>query len=351
MTEFPADSSTLLELKNLRVVFPLDEGNVVAVEDVSLELRRGEVLGMVGESGCGKSVTAQAIMRIIPTPGKIEKGEILFVRTNDEIVNIANLNPNGREIRSICGKEIAMIFQEPMNSFSPLYTIGNQLMEAVLLHQKVSKSEARRIVTELLERVGIPNAEQRIGNYPFEFSGGMRQRAMIAMALCNNPSLLIADEPTTALDVTIQAQILQLMRNLQKETGASIIFITHNLGVVAQIANRIAIMYLGQVVEEGSVRDIFNDPKHPYTANLLRAIPTIGKTSGKRLISIQGSVPSPFERPPGCAFHPRCEKFIPGVCDVETPQNLKVGEMHLVRCHLYHNPSTPMVRKSDGREL
>jgi peptide/nickel transport system ATP-binding protein len=351
MTEFPADHSTLLELKNLKVIFPLDEGNVIAVEDVSLELRRGEVLGVVGESGCGKSVTAQAIMRIIPTPGKIESGDILFVRTNDEIVNISQLNPNGREIRSICGKEMAMIFQEPMNSFSPLYTIGNQLMEAVLLHQKVPKEKARQIVVKLLERVGISNAERRLGNYPFEFSGGMRQRAMIAMALCNNPSLLIADEPTTALDVTIQAQILQLMRDLQRETGTSIIFITHNLGVVAQIANRIAIMYLGQVVEEGTVRNIFKDPKHPYTANLLRAIPTIGKTSGKRLISIQGSVPSPFERPKGCAFHPRCEKFISGVCDVEAPKNLAVGEEHRVRCHLYNNIGTPVFRKSNGQEL
>jgi oligopeptide/dipeptide ABC transporter ATP-binding protein len=342
---------TLLRVQGLCTYFYTEEGLVKAVDGIDFELKRGETLGIVGESGCGKSVTALSIMQLIRPPrGKIAGGTIEYFR-GDEIVEITKLGMQSSEMRSIRGKEIAMIFQEPMNSFSPLYTIGNQLMEAVLLHQKVSKSEARRIVTELLERVGIPNAEQRIGNYPFEFSGGMRQRAMIAMALCNNPSLLIADEPTTALDVTIQAQILQLMRNLQKETGASIIFITHNLGVVAQIANRIAIMYLGQVVEEGSVRDIFNDPKHPYTANLLRAIPTIGKTSGKRLISIQGSVPSPFERPPGCAFHPRCEKFIPGVCDVETPQNLKVGEMHLVRCHLYHNPSTPMVRKSDGREL
>jgi peptide/nickel transport system ATP-binding protein len=209
------------------------------------------------------------------------------------------------------------------------------MIEAVLLHQKISKSAARELVIRMLEKVGIPNAARRIDNYPFEFSGGMRQRAMIAMALSNDPSLLIADEPTTALDVTIQAQILQLMRNLQAETGTSIIFITHNLGVVAQIANRIAIMYLGLVVEEGTVRDIFHSPKHPYTVNLLRAIPTIGKTTGKRLVSIQGNVPSPFERPAGCPFHPRCEHAIPGRCDVEIPGMTQVGALHRVRCLLY----------------
>lgn len=334
MTTNP-DSRLLLDVKNLQVVFPLDEGNVVAVEDVDFNLHCGEVLGVVGESGCGKSVTAQAIMRIIPTPGRIEKGEILLTRPDGHVVDLAKLKSTSKEIREIRGKEIAMIFQEPMNSFSPLYTIGNQLTEAILLHQKISKEDARDLAIKMLEKVGIPNAARRIDNYPFEFSGGMRQRAMIAQALSNNPSLLVADEPTTALDVTIQAQILQLMRNLQKETGTSIIFITHNLGVVAQIANRIAIMYLGQVVEEGPVRDIFYDPRHPYTQNLLRAVPTIGKTTGKRLVSIKGSVPSPFERPAGCPFHPRCEKAIQGRCDQDAPQMIQINEQHRVRCLQY----------------
>lgn len=330
------DSPMLLDVKNLQVVFSLDEGQVTAVEDVNFNLRRGEVLGVVGESGCGKSVTAQAIMRIIPTPGRIEQGEILLTRSGGKVVDLARLKPTSKEIREIRGKEIAMIFQEPMNSFSPLYTIGNQLTEAILLHQKISKQAARELAIKMLEKVGIPNAAKRIDNYPFEFSGGMRQRAMIAQALSNDPSLLVADEPTTALDVTIQAQILHLMRQLQEETGTSIVFITHNLGVVAQIADRIAIMYLGQIVEEGAVRDIFYDPRHPYTQNLLRAVPTIGKTTGKRLVSIQGSVPSPFERPSGCPFHPRCEKVSMGRCDQEAPQMIQVGERHRVRCLQYY---------------
>ena len=328
-------NSQLLEVNHLKVAFPLDEGVVTAVEDVSFNMRRGEVLGVVGESGCGKSVTAQAIMRILPTPGRIEQGEILLHRPDGSITDVAKLSQTSKAIRQVRGKEMAMIFQEPMNSFSHLYTIGNQMIEAVRLHQKIKESEARALVIRMLEKVGIPNAARRIDNYPFEFSGGMRQRAMIAQALCNNPSLLIADEPTTALDVTIQAQILQLMRDLQKEMGTSIIFITHNLGVVAQIANRVAIMYLGLVVEEGSVRDIFNHPMHPYTANLLRAIPTIGKTTGKRLVSIQGNVPSPFERPTGCPFHPRCDRAMPGRCDVEIPEMKPMGEQHRVRCLLY----------------
>lgn len=322
----------LLDVKNLKVSFQMDEGRVTAVEDISFQLFKGEVLGVVGESGCGKSVTAQAIMQIIPSPGFIENGNILLHRTEGQVVDIARLKPSASEIREIRGKEIAMIFQEPMNSFSPIYTIGNQIIEAILLHQKISKKEARQLAIGMLQKVSIPNAERRIDNYPFEFSGGMRQRAMIAQALCNNPSLLIADEPTTALDVTIQAQILQLMRDLQRDTGTSIIFITHNLGVVAQIATRIAIMYLGLVVEIGTVREIFYDPKHPYTTNLLRAIPTIGKNSGKRLVSIQGSVPSPFERPQGCPFHPRCEKMIPGRCDIEHPEMTQVSAEHFVRC-------------------
>jgi len=328
------DNNTLLEVKELWVSFPLDEGLVQALHGVSLSIKTGKVLGVVGESGCGKTVTAQSIMRIIPRPGRIDTGQILLHRSNG-VIDLAQLNPAGEEICQIRGKEIAMVFQEPMSSFSPVHTIGNQIIEAILLHQRVGKKEARARAIELLDRVGIPNASKRIDDYPFEFSGGMRQRAMIAMALSCNPALLIADEPTTALDVTIQAQILELMRDLQREFGMAIMFITHNLGVIAQIADEVAIMYLGKVVEEGSVREIFHNPKHPYTFNLLRAIPRIGKTSGQRLFSIRGGVPGPFERPRGCAFHPRCDEILPGRCDVDDPPVIQLDKDHKVRCFLY----------------
>jgi peptide/nickel transport system ATP-binding protein len=336
------ENDLLLEVRDLRVSFPLDEGVVRALDGASLSIKHGKVLGLVGESGCGKTVTAQSIMRIVPRPGRIDAGQILLYRFRGsseggmiEEIDLAQLNPTGRQIRNIRGKEIAMIFQEPMSSFSPLHTIGNQVMEVVLLHQRVGKQEARARVIEMLDRVGIPNVARRIDDYPFEFSGGMRQRAMIAMALSCNPSLLIADEPTTALDVTIQAQILDLMRDLQQEIGMAIMFITHNLGVIAQIADEVAIMYLGKVVEEGPVREIFHNPKHPYTFNLLRAIPHIGRTSGQRLFSIRGGVPGPFERPRGCAFHLRCDEMMPGRCDMDVPTVTQLGNGHSVRCFLY----------------
>lgn len=330
-----AENQRLLEIHGLNVEFPLDEGTITAVKDVTFQLNRGEVLGVVGESGCGKSVTAQAIMRIIPSPGKIIQGEMKFYCSNGKVVDLARLNPRGKEIQQIRGKDIAMIFQEPMSSFSPLYTIGNQIIEAILLHQEISKAAARNRAIEMLDRVGITDPSHRVDSYPFELSGGMRQRAMIAMAMSNNPSLLLADEPTTALDVTIQAQILDLMRKLQEDMGTSTIFITHNLGVIAQMADRIAIMYLGRIIETGTVKEIFHHPKHPYTVNLLRAIPTIGKTSGQRLISIQGNIPSPYEWPAGCAFHPRCEKKIHGKCDAQEPSITSISANHEVRCLLY----------------
>jgi peptide/nickel transport system ATP-binding protein len=335
----------LLEIKGLRVGFPLDEGNVQAVENVSLSLRRGEVLGVVGESGCGKTVTAQSVLRIIPPPGRIEAGQILFRPAGTPLavdangaVDLAQLPPTGRQIREIRGKHIAMIFQEPMSSFSPVHTIGSQIMEAILLHQTVSKAEARSLTIELLRLVGISGADQRVDNYPHQFSGGMRQRAMIAMALSCKPALLIADEPTTALDVTIQAQILELIRGLQKRLGMAVMFITHNLGVIAQIADTVAIMYLGQVVEYGPVREILRNPQHPYTADLLRAVPQLGKTMGQRLVAIEGSIPSPFTRLPGCPFHPRCSRFIAGRCDQAMPSVTSVAEGHTVRCFL-HEPA------------
>ena len=335
------DNNVLLEIKDLRVSFPLDEGMVRAVEGVNLTVRRGEVLGVVGESGCGKSITAHSILRIIPHPGRIDSGQILFhapsqSSTNGNgVVDLAQLNTTGSAIRDIRGKDIAMIFQEPMSSFSPVHTIGSQIMEAILLHQDVTNEEARQKTIELLRLVGISGAEQRVDSYPHQFSGGMRQRAMIAMALSCNPSLLIADEPTTALDVTIQAQILELMRGLQKRLGMAIMFITHNLGVIAQIADTVAIMYLGQVVEYGPVREILRNPKHPYTVDLLRAVPRLGKTAGQRLVAIEGSIPSPFERPSGCPFHTRCSRMMPGRCEVHMPAITHLDDQHTVRCLLY----------------
>jgi peptide/nickel transport system ATP-binding protein len=335
------DNNLLLEIKDLRVSFPLDEGTVRAVEGVDLTMRRGEVLGVVGESGCGKSITAHSILRIIPQPGRIDAGQILFHPSgksdaNEEgVVDLASLNPTGSEIRKIRGKDIAMIFQEPMSSFSPVHTIGDQVSEAILLHQTVTKEKAREMTIELLRLVGIPSAAERVDNFPHQFSGGMRQRAMIAMALSCNPALLIADEPTTALDVTIQAQILDLMRGLQKRLGMAIMFITHNLGVIAQIADTVAIMYLGQVVEYGPVREILRNPKHPYTVDLLRAVPRLGKTAGQRLVAIEGSIPSPFQRPSGCPFHPRCSRAMAGRCEVHMPAVTQLDDQHTVRCLLY----------------
>ena len=336
------NNEVLLEIKDLKISFPLDEGVVRAVEGVSLTVRRGEVLGVVGESGCGKTVTAQSILRIIPSPGRIDSGEILFHRPSasdssngHHLVDIAKVSSTGREIREIRGQDIAMIFQEPMSSFSPVHTIGSQIIEAILLHQSVTPEQARQQAIELLRLVGISGAEQRVDNYPHQFSGGMRQRAMIAVALSCNPSLLIADEPTTALDVTIQAQILDLMRDLQKRLGMAVMFITHNLGVIAQIADTIAIMYLGQVVEYGPVREILRNPKHPYTVDLLRAVPRLGKTAGQRLVAIEGSIPSPFQRPSGCPFHPRCSRAMEGRCEVHMPALTQLDEQHSVRCLLY----------------
>src|SRR5512138_1916202 len=333
------NNEVLLEIKDLKISFPLDEGVVRAVEGVNLTMRRGEVLGVVGESGCGKTVTAQSVLRIIPSPGVIDSGQILFhplgASNGHSTVDIAKVNPTGREIRDIRGKDIAMIFQEPMSSFSPVHTIGSQIMEAILLHQDVTKEKAREMTIELLRLVGISGAADRVDNFPHQFSGGMRQRAMIAMALSCNPALLIADEPTTALDVTIQAQILDLMRGLQKRLGMAVMFITHNLGVIAQIADTVAIMYLGQVVEHGPVREILRNPKHPYTVDLLRAVPRLGKTAGQRLVAIEGSIPSPFQRPTGCPFHPRCTRAMAGRCEVIMPAVTQVNDQHTVRCLLY----------------
>ena len=321
----------LLEIKNLKTHFYTDDGVVRAVDGVSFSVGRGETLGVVGESGCGKSITAFSTMRLIPEPpGKIVGGQILFHPNGTAPFDLTKLHPRGQEMRDIRGNDIAMIFQEPMTSLSPVHTIGNQIGEAIELHQGVDKDEARARSEETLRKVRLPRPDRQLDAYPHELSGGMRQRAMIAMALSCNPSLLIADEPTTALDVTVQAQILDLMEQLQENIGMSIMLITHDLGVVARMADHVAVMYLGKVVEYGDVRTIFKNARHPYTQGLLKSIPVIGRK--EHLVPIEGSVPDPFELPSGCTFAPRC----PHATDQcrEAPELREVAAGHQISCWL-----------------
>ncbi len=306
---------------------------VRAVDGVSFSVERQKTLGVVGESGCGKSVTGLSIMGLVPMPpGKIVDGSILYHR-NGNLTEITKLNPKGKEIRSIRGNEIAMIFQEPMTSLNPVYTIGNQIAEAIILHQKVDKREARQRAIRMLTEVGIPLPEQRVDEYPHQLSGGMRQRAMIAMALSCNPKLLIADEPTTALDVTIQAQILELMNKLQQEFRMAIMMITHNLGVVAETSDDVVVMYMGKVVEQSDARRVFHDPKHPYTQGLMKSIPSLARRE-ERLEPIKGVVPDPYSLPPGCVFNPRCP-YVMEVCVNEEPPFFDVEGGHWAKCWLY----------------
>ncbi|MEW5717884.1 MAG: ABC transporter ATP-binding protein [Chloroflexota bacterium] len=325
----------LLSVRNLKTYFFQDEGTVKAVDGATFDVYPGKTLGIVGESGCGKSVTAQSILRIVDAPGKIVEGEIVLTRADGGSVDVTRLHPDGEEIRAIRGADIGLVFQEPMTSFSPVHTVGNQLVEAIRLHCAVSEKEARQRGIEALRSVGIPKPERRIDEYAFELSGGLRQRAMIAVALSCNPRLLIADEPTTALDVTTQAQILDLLRDLQKERGMAIMLITHNLGVIAEMADDVVVMYLGRVVEEGSVDDIFHAPKHPYTKALLSSIPSIESTPRIKLPTITGSIPHPYNRPSGCPFYPRCESFMRGTCDAKEPALIAVNGRQKVSCFLY----------------
>ena len=317
----------LLQVKNLKTYFDTDEGVVKAVDGVSFHLDRGETLAVVGESGSGKSVTSLSVMRLIPTPpGRIADGEMLF--EGQDLVKKSE-----REMRRIRGNDISMIFQEPMTSLNPVYTVGDQIAEAIVLHQNKSQREAMKLAAEMLDLVGIPEPGKRVKNYPHQMSGGMRQRVMIAMALSCGPKLLIADEPTTALDVTIQAQILYLMRKLQREIGMSILFITHDLGVVAEMADRVVVMYAGRAVEEGDVHDIFAKPRMPYTLGLMNSIPRVdrGREHQDRLQAIPGNVPNPLYLPSGCAFHPRC-RFVRDICKEDIPMLEDTGDGHMVRC-------------------
>lgn len=327
------NNSTLLEVNDLSTYFFLDEGTVRAVDGVSFTLERGKTLGVVGESGCGKSITARSILNMVRPPGKIVNGQILYHRQSAsgqiETTDIASLDPKGNEVRKIRWGEISMIFQEPMTSLSPVHTIGNQIIEVLKLHQKLDEKSARAQAIDYLARVGLSQPDRLLEQYRHQLSGGMRQRVMIAMALCCNPTLLIADEPTTALDVTTQAQILELMRDLQEEFGMAILFITHDLGVIAEMADDVVVMYMGKEVEMADVDDIFYNPAHPYTQALLRSIPRIDAEMDM-LETIKGTVPDPYSIPAGCAFHTRCQYYQPEKC--AQPEFINVGPKQWARC-------------------
>jgi peptide/nickel transport system ATP-binding protein len=359
----------LIEVKDLKIEFDVRAGKVKAVDGLNMEIYRGQTLGVIGESGCGKSMTARAILNMIPKPGKVVGGEIVYHRrthanghsanghsATEDVLDLTKLDPDGKTIREIRGGEIGMIFQEPMSSLTPVYStgvhineaislhqhrltpirkVGDQLGEAIQQHRRVTKEEARGLAIEMLRRVGIPKPDQRVDNYPHQLSGGQRQRVMIAIALSCEPAMLIADEPTTALDVSIEAQILDIMRDLQERANMAIMFITHNLGVIAGMAQDIVVMYMGKAVERARTVDLFYQPKHPYTQALLKSIPHTGKRTGERLATIEGMVPDPLNLPTGCVFHPRCPAFMPGKCDKIKPSWTKVGDDHWVSCLLY----------------
>jgi peptide/nickel transport system ATP-binding protein len=361
----PTSDLPLLAVRDLKTYFFQDDGLVKAVDGASFDVFAGRTLGIVGESGCGKSVTARSILRIIDRPGRIVGGQILLQRHEDgktarrghpkghskaarrqggeSAVDLVKLKADGAEMRAINGGEIGLIFQEPMTSFSPVHTIGNQIVEAIQLHRRMSKKEARARAIELLRLVGVPRAEGRVDEYAHQLSGGLRQRAMIAMALAADPRLLIADEPTTALDVTTQSQILNLLLDLQERNGMAIMLITHDLGVIAEMADDVVVMYLGRVVEEGPVDAIFHAPKHPYTRALLRSIPSVDSPPRRKLPTISGSIPHPYNRPSGCPFHTRCPDFMPGLCNMVEPALAPVGAGQMAACFLY-----PEVRAASG---
>ena len=331
----------LLEIEDVEIAFSSpDEADIVAVRQVDLTLTPGKTLCLVGESGCGKSVTARAVLRLLDQNASISRGRILFTPPGEETIDIATLKSDSIAMRRIRGNKASMIFQEPMSSLSPVHTIGDQIDEMIMLHEGLGPKQARERTVSLLDQVGIPGPRERADAYPFQLSGGLRQRAMIAMALSCTPNLLIADEPTTALDVTTQAQILDLLKKLQDDYGMAMLFITHDLGVVAEIADEVAVMYLGDVVEQGNVFDVFRAPKHPYTQALMRSIPKMArKADRQRLSPIKGTVPSAKDRPEGCAFTGRCPyAFEP--CPTVRPERTHVGDGHVARCHLLTQETT-----------
>ena len=333
------NQNTVIEVNGLKTYFFTDDGVLKAVDGVSYAIEAGKTFGLIGESGCGKSATSQSILRIVPQPGRIVGGEILFrdARTPDAApVDLVKLNPKGKEIRAIRGGKISMIFQEPMTSLSPLHTIQNQMVEAILLHRTQNKKEAIEIAYDMLVKVGISNPRQRLTEYPHQLSGGIRQRVMIAMSLSCSPSLLIADEPTTALAVTVQAQVLELMKKLQQELGMAVQYITHDLGVIAEVADTVGVMYLGRIVEMGTLEQIFRHPMHPYTERLMKSIPSLNKPKdARRLATIKGNVPIPIDLPVSCGFASRCPMAMKGKCDCARPKLVDSGDGHLVSCFLY----------------
>ncbi|CAL9398276.1 Dipeptide transport ATP-binding protein DppD [Streptomyces sp. enrichment culture] len=332
----PAQRTPLLDIAGLKTHFHTREGTVRAVDGVSFTVPRGKIVCVVGESGCGKSMTARSVLGLVDEPGRIEGGTIHWhPDSRENPLDLAALDPRGPELRAIRGGEIAMVFQEPMAALSPMYSIGDQLTEAIQLHLPLNRAAARERAVHLLRKVGIPRPEERMDAYSFQLSGGMCQRAMIAIALACDPALLIADEPTTALDVTTQARIIDLLRELQADTGMSVLFITHDLGVVAEIADEVVVMYLGRVAEQGPVDAIFHDPQHPYTRALLGSVPRMGAGTGQRLTTIPGNVPHPSERPAGCPFHPRCDHARAGLCDTTEPPEIRTAPDRRVRCVLH----------------
>src|SRR5690242_17287296 len=333
------DAEPLLRVRDLRVSFQLDEGTVRAVDGVSFDVFPRQVVGIVGESGCGKSVTMRAVLQLIDPPGRITAGEIIY-RQNGRPIDLVRVSPRSRQMRDLRGAEIALIPQEPMAAFSPVHTVGAQIIEAIMLHEQLGRAEARARTVDLFRDVGISMAEQRVDAYSWQLSGGLRQRAMIAMALSCRPRLLIADEPTTAIDVTTQAQVLALLRDLQARDNTAIIFITHDLGVIAQMASYVVVMYLGRVMEEGPVDEIFHAPKHPYTKALLRSIPSLYGQTRVALPVISGALPHPFNRPPGCPFHPRCPDAMPR-CSAAVPSLQPVSSNQLASCFLHHDVEEP----------
>jgi peptide/nickel transport system ATP-binding protein len=327
-------AETLLSVRGLETQFTTPEGIIRAVDGFDFDVVEGRTLGMVGESGCGKSVTARSVLGIVEKPGRVVGGQILLRTQKGEVVDLARLAPDSALYRSIRGPEIALVFQEPMASFSQYYTIGNQIIESITLHMGLDQKAARARAIDLLDMVGVPQPRRRVDEYPFQLSGGLRQRVMIAMALACDPRILIADEPTTALDVTTQAQILDLLRELQAKRGLAIILITHDMGVIAEMSQDVAVMYLGRCVESGPVKQIFDSPQHPYTRALLRSIPTVLAKPRTRLPTIAGSIPQPGSWPPGCTYHPRCNEMVGEVCRTLAPPAVRNGDRQ-VRCFLH----------------